>query len=266
MSQLVAPPSTTTSTSLGTLPVPLHQQLETWLAQRQQEFYLHQQAGTTNTKALRPFVTLSYAQSLDGSISMNSQEALALSGSESCQLTHQLRSFHQGILVGIGTVLADDPLLTVRHCTGTSPQPIVLDSQLRIPPSARLCQRSDARCWVLTTQVDSGKLGANVEVLTLDGNGRVNLRDALALLWQRGIRSLMVEGGGEVITSFLQQQMADAIVLTVAPTLVGGYKSVGDLGKTCKSQLPRIKALQSQALGGDLMVWGDLHYQAPAHS
>src|SRR5690606_10285843 len=100
----------------------------------------------------RPFVTLSYAQSLDGSIAIRSGEPLVLSGPESLCFTHHLRSIHDGILVGIGTVLSDDPQLTVRHCEGESPQPIVLDSQLRIPSTARLCCLPDKRCWVLTTR------------------------------------------------------------------------------------------------------------------
>lgn len=236
----------------------LSAQLQLWLEQGRRAF--------AAKGARRPFVTLSYAQSWDGSISMNAGEALALSGSESCRLTHQLRSFHQGILVGIGTVLADDPLLTVRHCSGASPQPIVLDSDLRIPPQARLCLREDKPCWVLTNASHRAALGEQVEVIALGGTGRIDLNCALEALWQRGIKSLMVEGGGEVITAFLQAQLADVLVLTIAPTLVGGYKGVGDLGKTCKSQLPRIAALQSQALGNDLIVWGDLHYGASGSS
>jgi diaminohydroxyphosphoribosylaminopyrimidine deaminase / 5-amino-6-(5-phosphoribosylamino)uracil reductase len=231
----------------------LSAQLELWLSERRAAF----ESGA----AKRPFVTLSYAQSWDGSISMSAGEALALSGSESCLLTHQLRSFHQGILVGIGTVLADDPQLTVRHCAGASPQPIVLDSHLRMPPTARLCLREDKPCWVLTNADHRGVLGEAVEVIPLGGSGRIDLDSALAALWQRGIKSLMVEGGGEVITAFLQAQLADVLVLTIAPTLVGGYKGVGNLEKTCKSQLPRIADLQSQTLGNDLIVWGNLRYQ-----
>ena len=73
---------------------------------------------------------------------------------------------------------------------------------------------------------------------------------------------LMVEGGSQVITAFLKAQLADALVLTIAPTLVGGYKGVGNLGLSCKSQLPQICPLQAQMLGDDLIMWGNLHYQA----
>ena len=118
----------------------INQKIEHWLTAHKRNL----------SQAKRPFVTLSYAQSWDGSITTRSGESLALSGAEATRLTHQLRSIHDGILVGIGTVLTDDPQLTVREWSGPNPQPIVLDSQLRMPVNARLCQHADKNCWVLT--------------------------------------------------------------------------------------------------------------------
>ena len=220
---------------------------------------------SASMSANRPFVTLSYAQSWDGSITTRTGDTLALSGTEATRLTHQLRSLHDGILVGIGTVLSDDPQLTVRDWPGANPQPIVLDSRLRMPTTARLCRHADKNCWVLTRLKDAGGFGDQIEVITLagDAEGRINLQDALALLWEKGIRMLMVEGGSHVITAFLKAQLADALVLTIAPTLVGGYKGVGNLGITRKAQLPQIRPLNAQMLGDDLIMWGDLHYQEP---
>src|SRR4051794_24685033 len=86
----------------------------------------------------RPIVTLAYAQSLDGSIATAARRPLALSSQPALKLTHQLRAEHDAILVGIGTVLADDPLLTVRLVNGPNPVPVVLDSRLRLPSTARL--------------------------------------------------------------------------------------------------------------------------------
>ncbi|MGZ4958219.1 MAG: RibD family protein [Methylomonas sp.] len=236
----------------------INQQIERWLASQQ---------GTLEC-AKRPFVTLSYAQSWDGSITTRAGETLALSGTESMRLTHQLRSLHDGILVGIGTVLTDDPRLTVREWAGANPQPIVLDSRLRMPPTARLCQHADKQCWVLTSTESASEFGSLVEIITVNGdeNGRVDLLHALSLLWKKGIRMLMVEGGSQVITAFLKAQLADALVLTIAPTLVGGYKGVGSLGIHCKSRLPQIRPLHSQMLGNDLIMWGNLQYQEAAIS
>ncbi len=214
--------------------------------------------------ASRPFVTLCYAQSWDGSITTRAGESLALSGAASKRLTHQLRSLHDGILVGVGTVLTDDPLLTVREWTGANPQPIVLDSRLRMPPTARLCLDAAKQCWVFSSLTADDGMNPQVKVITLagDAQGRVNLSDVLALLWQKGIRMLMVEGGSTVITAFLQAQLADALVLTIAPTLVGGYKGVGNLGISNKCRLPQIRPLHTQMLGDDLIMWGNLNYQA----
>ncbi len=174
----------------------LKQQIEDWLHSRKASF----QSDS------RPFITLSYAQSWDGSLTTHSGETLCFSGEESMQITHQLRSLHDGILIGIGTVLSDDPQLTVRECSGPNPQPIVLDSQLRTPADAKLCSHPDRRCWVVTGKPDAQPPGDNIEVLTVPNKDSESQRSpldaAVKLLRERGIKSLMVEGGANVITAF----------------------------------------------------------------
>mmetsp|Transcript_34521 Transcript_34521/g.55844 ORF Transcript_34521/g.55844 Transcript_34521/m.55844 type:complete len:147 (+) Transcript_34521:57-497(+) len=91
-----------------------------------------------SSKQNRPFVTLTYAQSLDGSISAERGSPLLLSGKESMTMTHALRAAHDAILVGVGTLIADDPSLNVRHVNGTNPRPIILDSSLRMPLNRKL--------------------------------------------------------------------------------------------------------------------------------
>lgn len=231
----------------------VHEQIEHWLSRSKAALH----------SAARPFVTLSYAQSLDGSIALRAGEPLALSGAESLRLTHQLRSMHDGILVGIGTVLSDDPLLTVRHWQGVNPQPIVLDSRLRFPTTARLCCHTDKRCWVFTTKNEAKKnpqliAGLDVTELEGDADGRVCLDRMLFLLYERGIRSLMVEGGANVITAFLKSGLVDAVVITLTPTFVGGYKAVDDLEIAARPTLPTIAPFFSQRVGDDLILWGNL--------
>jgi riboflavin-specific deaminase-like protein len=228
----------------------LNDRIESWLAC----------SSACTPDSSRPFVTLSYAQGWDGSIATRPGTTLTLSSAQSRGLTHQLRSLHDGILVGIGTVLADDPQLTVRHWAGQSPQPIVLDSHARLPVQAQV--RQSARpCWALTTAAVA-RSGEGVEFLHVDADeeGRVDLPKALALLRRQGIERLMVEGGASVITAFLRARLADAVVLTIAPMLVGGYKAVGELDCSGKAQLPRITPLHSERLGEDMIVWGDLRY------
>jgi riboflavin-specific deaminase-like protein len=234
------------------MPKTISDKIEQWLLQHRR--------GTAMLK--RPQVTLCYAQSWDGSITIRAGESLALSNDDSLRLTHLLRSLHDGILVGIGTVLADDPQLTVRECEGGNPQAIVLDSSARIPASARLCRRESQKCWVVISDNEPAIARNDIEpirVARIDGSG-LDLRQVLAVLWEKGIHSVMVEGGATVINAFVRAGLADAIVLTVAPTLVGGYKAIDNLGLSTSAQLPRISPISTHSLGDDLIMWGQLNY------
>lgn len=232
----------------------LNQQIEDWLRQRSAAFQSRS----------RPFITLAWAQSFDGSLTAHCGEPLCISGEESLQLTHQLRSLHDGILIGIGTVLSDDPQLTVRQWDGPNPQPIVLDSQLRTPEGARLCSHPDKPCWILTVKDKSHCAPGRAEVLTVPSAEHdpqeVPLEAAMQILYDRGIRSLMVEGGANVITAFLQARLVDALVLTIAPKLLGGYKAVGDLQPAHSNRVLDINPLYSGQAGRDMIVWGELNY------
>ncbi len=229
----------------------INQQIEDWLTTRKESF----QSGN------RPFITLSYAQSWDGSITTRRGQTVMLSGADSQCLTHQLRSLHDGLLVGIETVLSDDPQLTVREWQGDNPQPIVLDTLIRMPKTARLCQHPDKQCWILTTRnhSDIELSGAEIIPLSDTGSESVPLDAALQLLLERGIKSLMVEGGATVISAFLRARLVDAVVMTVAPVLLGGYKAINDL-VTTRDERVHIDPLFTKLLGNDLIVWGDIQY------
>jgi len=233
----------------------LNQQIESWLASRKNSFQ------STN----RPFTTLAYAQAWDGSITTCKGQMAALSCRASDQLTHQLRSLHKGILVGIETVLSDDPQLTVREWAGENPQPIILDSRLRMPLDSKLHKHPDKKCWLLTlekSEVSEDLKSLNHEIIQIPGQRHdfVPLLPAMQVLREKGIRSLMVEGGAKVITEFLKQGLADAIVMTIAPKLIGGYKAVGDLEIEDIVLAPHISPINYEKLGEDLIVWGDLNY------
>jgi len=219
----------------------------------------------TGRAARRPFVTLSYAQSIDGSIAARPSRPFALSSEESFDMTHLLRSRHDALLVGINTVLTDDPRLTVRRCAGDNPQPVVLDSRLRFPVDARLLTHPDRYPLILTTdQADASEIrrlearGAEIRVLPRDGADRVDLAAALRCLADIGVASLMVEGGAGVIGSFLRQRLVDHCVITVVPRLIGGVKA---LDGPCSPDLAPITIVDChyESLGGDLIVHGRLH-------
>jgi riboflavin-specific deaminase-like protein len=217
----------------------------------------------------RPLVTLSYAASLDGCIAGRAGEKLALSGPESMRMTHHLRALNDAILVGIGTLLADDPRLTVRLVQGQDPQPILLDSHLKIPLEAGLLQNA-RRPWIACLEDADPKKSAELEAqgadllhIAADSAGCVSAPALLERLARLEINSLMVEGGARVISTFLQYKLVDRIVLTVAPVFLGGLRAVGQEVFTARSDplglYPRLQEMGVEQLGSDLVVWGNLN-------
>ena len=184
----------------------------------------------------RPYVVLKYAQTLDGRIATSSGDSKWISGEEERALSHALRAACDAVLVGVGTVLRDDCQLSVRMVPGASPLRVVLDSTLRTPSTALILD-GDAPTVVLTTEKagedDRKRLlaaGAGVRVLP-SGPGGIDLAAALALLRAEGVRSVLVEGGAQVITSLLAARLVDRIVVGTAPRIIGaGTEAVGDLG------------------------------------
>jgi 3,4-dihydroxy 2-butanone 4-phosphate synthase/GTP cyclohydrolase II len=226
------------------------------------------EAAAYRQRAGRPFVTLSYAQSLDGSIAARPGRPLALSGSQSMALTHGLRAAHDAILVGIGTLLADNPRLNVRLVEGIDPQPIVVDSRLRFPPYANLLKNCRTP-WIAASedadperQAALEKIGARVLRLPTGANGWVDLNALLRRLGEMGLDSLMVEGGAQIITSFLSARLVDQVVLTIAPMLVGGLRIMDYLGHYQGNCFPRLLRVSYQRLGEDLVLRGEPHWES----
>ena len=215
----------------------------------------------------RPLVTVSYAQSVDGSIATRNREQLQLSSHQSLVLTHRIRAACDAGVIGINTLLVDNPLLTVRLIEGTSPQPIVLDSNLRTPLQARLLDRIDRRCWLACTDnSDPDRVGAiegrGAEIIRChcDRRGRVDLPDLLHLLGKRGIKSIMVEGGSQVITSFIEARLVDQMIITIAPRLVGGLQ-VLDRPAVDNGSLLRLSPMSYQFCGPDIILWAQPQWQ-----
>ena len=217
----------------------------------------------------RPLVTLSYAQSLDGSIAAKRGNQLQISGDDSAMFTHQLRANHDSILVGVGTVLADDPQLTVRLVDGENPQPVILDSTLRTPINSALVKARSP--WIATThRADPEKvelfISLGVKLLYLPGGnfGQVSLQDTLKCLHQMGMRRVMVEGGAEVISSFITAQLVDFLILTISPLIVGGLPAVQMPESISAGQdagnYPRVENVLRESLGDDLVVFGRLKW------
>lgn len=212
----------------------------------------------------RPYVTLCYAQSLDGSIAGVPRRPLALSCAASLVFVHQLRALHDGILVGIGTVLSDDPRLTVRLVPGKHPQPVVLDSHLRFPIHARLLQEKITRPWIAAAEAAAPEKqsilaqgGARILRFPADCDGLVPLAPLLRELRREGIHTLMVEGGARIISRMLAQGLADQLVVTLAPCLVGGLRAVLPCCGIAPPEVLELHNPHYQQYGDDLVIRAD---------
>ncbi len=213
----------------------------------------------------RPLVTLSYAQSLDGSLSLNAKKQTVLSSEDSLRITHGLRAMHDGILIGVGTVYTDNPQLTVRLEEGQSPTPIITDSTLRIPLDSNILLNKNIRPIIATTTLAEKQtihkirsLGARVLTFSPNAESQVNLSELLRSLYDLNIKSLMVEGGAEILTSFFRDNLVDLIVITIAPQILGGLKAITDIGLTDEQECPRLSSVHHSLVGEDLIIWGTI--------
>jgi diaminohydroxyphosphoribosylaminopyrimidine deaminase/5-amino-6-(5-phosphoribosylamino)uracil reductase len=214
----------------------------------------------------RPLVTLKLATSLDGRIATGSGESQWITGPPARERAHALRAAHDAIMVGTGTVLADDPQLTCRlpGLAHRSPVRVVVDRHLRIPPTTRLI--SDARAvpvWVLTLpSADPERrqafLRAGATVIDIDpspdGNG--SLAAALAALGERGITRLLVEGGGHLAAAFARAGLIDRLVWVHAPMLIGGdgIPAIAEVGLEVLSKAPSFARLSTETVGDDVLT------------
>jgi diaminohydroxyphosphoribosylaminopyrimidine deaminase/5-amino-6-(5-phosphoribosylamino)uracil reductase len=204
-------------------------------------------------------ITLKLATSLDGRIATASGESQWITGPDARRQVHALRAEHQAVLVGVETVIADDPALTVRmgDFTGMQPQRIVLDSHLRIPLSSNLVTSAKGTpTVVVTTQGSNDRLtDAGVTVIEAgERDGRVDLDAAVAALRGRGVDHILIEGGGQVAAGFLRARLVDAIEWFRAPMLLGaeGRPAIGGLGLAALAGAPRFHRTGVFEVGADL--------------
>lgn len=208
----------------------------------------------------RPWVQLKAAATLDGRIASASGESRWITGPEARLAGHRLRDAADAILVGSGTLLADDPALTTRIPEGRDALPVVLDGALRCPPDARVLTGS-LRALLLTGEdtlaspagaARAAALNADVVGISRDPDGRLSLTAALAELHRRGVQSLLVEGGGRVHRAFLDAGLVDRIELFLAPRLLaGGPGWVAGPGYAL-AEAPGFKLISVEPTGDDL--------------
>jgi len=210
-----------------------------------------------------PFVTLKCAQTLDGRIATSSGHSRWVSSEPSLKFAHRLRACHDAILVGIGTVFADDPELTVRRVGGRNPVRVVLDSRLKISLDARVLreQEKTKTLVAVTPEHDAAKRreleARGVETIVIPGdiNGHVALPELLAELGRRTISSVLVEGGAKIITAFLKAEQVDRFVAITAPKVLGrGIETVGNLGSIIMGDAIQFTLQKVSRRGDDVIM------------
>jgi len=219
-----------------------------------------------------PFVIAKFAMSLDGKIATRTGDSKWISGEESRRFVHELRKQSDAILVGINTVLADDPLLTARDENGStlSQQPlrVIVDSHGRTPKAAKLLTQP-GQTLIATVKGTGGDNSATVETLAFPSSkGRVDLADLLQTLGERDITSVFVEGGGTILGSLFDQGLVDKVVAFVSPVIIGGEKAqspVGGLGPDHISDAFKLQDSRIMQFGPDVAVIGYCKGETDVH-
>ncbi len=231
----------------------------------------HYEAYAHHRRSGRPFVTAKFAASLDGRIAATSGDSRWISGPETLRWAHQNRPLFDAMLVGVETIIVDNPQLTARpeRWRGPIPQPlrVVLDSRGRTPPNSRVLE-GVASSPTLIAATDAAPSpwraavqarGAELALLPAGADGRVSLPALLDLLGgERGVVSLLVEGGGEVLGSFFDQRLIDKVTAVVAPMIIGGAAQTAVRGRGAERMRDalRLNRLRVEQLGADLLLSG----------
>jgi diaminohydroxyphosphoribosylaminopyrimidine deaminase / 5-amino-6-(5-phosphoribosylamino)uracil reductase len=210
-----------------------------------------------------PFVTVKYAQTLDGRIATATGNSQWISSPSSLKFSHRLRAEHDAILVGIGTVLRDNPTLTVRLVRGRNPLRVVADSGLATPADANVMRNlSETPTLIATTRNPSdpryqrlSKAGAHLITVAPDRNQQVDLKKLFQKLAAENISSVLIEGGAGIITSALGQGLVHRLVVVTAPKILGkGIEAIGDLGIRDLKNAKILSVLSISKKGPDIIT------------
>lgn len=214
----------------------------------------------------RPFIAVKTASTLDGKIATPTGDSQWVTGTEARAYVHQLRHEYDAVMVGIGTVLADDPRLTCRiPGGGLNPLRVIVDSRLRLPLDARVCDTKEAPTWVFCTapvpdpDKERALASRGVRVLTTGKTDRVDLAEVFHLLGQHAVTSVLVEGGSALNGSLLKEGLMDKVVAFIAPKLLGGRTSLtsyGGAGWARMGEAVPLSEIDIQSFGEDLCIIG----------
>jgi diaminohydroxyphosphoribosylaminopyrimidine deaminase/5-amino-6-(5-phosphoribosylamino)uracil reductase len=212
-----------------------------------------------------PWVTVKIAQTLDGKIADPLGQSRWISGESFRKAVHRLRASHDAVLVGIGTVKKDNPRLTVREVKGPQPRRIILDPHLRISEDSALLQNiTISPVWIITSKNADSKRkttlsSMGVKILTLTNSAPpFGWEPILRLLGNNGITSVLVEGGGNVFTGILRENLADRLIICISPKLLGNnaFSSIGNLEISSLNEAINYRIIMQRRIGYD--VWIEL--------
>ena len=213
----------------------------------------------------KPFVVLKAAMSLDGKIATRTGESKWISSEKSRLQVHNLRNKLSGIMVGVNTVIKDDPELTCRIQNGSNPIRIIVDSILRIPMNSKVLQNKDNKTIIATTKRANMKnmqelLKKNIKVLIIEEkNGQVNLNALIKKLGELNIDSILLEGGGTLNYSALEENIVDKVMIYISPKIIGGEFSktpVGGIGIDKLNDAFKLKDITANIVDEDILVEG----------
>lgn len=213
----------------------------------------------------RPFITLKYAMTLDGKLATKTKDSKWITGEEARTYAHRLRKQHDAVLVGIGTVLADDPELTTRMVQGKNPIRIVLDEKLQVNIMNAVLNPAAPTIIICGLEADADKAALfsvlpNVEIVRLPFvEGKVSIKAVLDELISREITSLLVEGGSSVLGAFKDAGYADRVCAFIAPKVLGGKESltaVGGAGCELMQDAWELQDIEYKQLGQDMLITG----------
>ena len=204
---------------------------------------------------MRPKIILNCAASADGKIALPNRKQLSISNAEDFERVHKLRSECDAIIVGIGTIIEDNPSLTVRNNSEAKPTRVILDTHCRIPPNSNVLQGNNKTIIAVGENPEQTNI-ENAEILKW-GKGKINLTELLDILAKRGVKKILVEGGETVMWSFLKEQLFDEYNVFMSSMIIGGIKTptiAGGKGFQDEKSILNLKFDSAKQIGNGILI------------